>query len=99
MPYVELSGVHPWFEDTGGNGTPIIFLHAATGTCESWVYQLPHSLQQVFAASPMTGVIGNNHGSPPPGSSLASRATTSMDYQTTWAWTVSIWWRPPLAVP
>ena len=40
MPYVELPGVHLWFGDTGGNGIPVIFLHAATGTCQSWVYQL-----------------------------------------------------------
>ncbi len=41
MPYVELPGVDLWFNDTGGSGTPTIFLHAASGTCDSWVYQLP----------------------------------------------------------
>ena len=41
MPYVELPGVHLWYTDTGGNGVPVIFMHAASGTCESWVYQLP----------------------------------------------------------
>ena len=41
MPYVELPGVHLWYEDTGGDGVPVVFLHAASGTCESWVYQLP----------------------------------------------------------
>ena len=41
MPYVELPGVNLWYKDTGGAGTPVIFLHAATGTCESWVYQEP----------------------------------------------------------
>ncbi len=41
MPYVELPGVHLWYTDTGGTGTPVIFLHAASGTCESWVYQVP----------------------------------------------------------
>jgi pimeloyl-ACP methyl ester carboxylesterase len=41
MPYVQLPGVHFWYEDTGGTGTPVIFLHAASGTSESWMYQVP----------------------------------------------------------
>ena len=41
MSYVELPGVHLWYNDTGGTGTPVIFMHAASGTCQSWVYQLP----------------------------------------------------------
>ena len=41
MPYVELPGVHLWYNDTGGGGTPVVFMHAASGTCDSWVYQLP----------------------------------------------------------
>ncbi|MBM3222378.1 MAG: alpha/beta hydrolase [Candidatus Tectomicrobia bacterium] len=41
MPSLHLPGVHLWYTDTGGSGTPVILLHAASGTCESWVYQLP----------------------------------------------------------
>ena len=41
MPYVEVPGVRLWYSDTGGEGTPVILLHAASGTCESWVYQVP----------------------------------------------------------
>jgi pimeloyl-ACP methyl ester carboxylesterase len=41
MPSLELPGVHLWYNDTGGTGTPVIFLHAASGTSDSWVYQLP----------------------------------------------------------
>ena len=41
MPYLTLPGVDLWYEDTGGDGTPVIFLHAASGTCECWVHQLP----------------------------------------------------------
>ncbi len=41
MPYLTLPGVDLWYEDAGGSGTPVIFLHAASGTCESWVFQLP----------------------------------------------------------
>ncbi len=41
MPFLKLPGVDLWYEDTGGSGTPVILLHAASGTCDSWVYQLP----------------------------------------------------------
>ena len=41
MPYVELPGIHLWYNDTGGSGVPVVFMHAASGTCDSWVYQLP----------------------------------------------------------
>ncbi len=41
MPSLTLPGVDLWYEDTGGSGTPVLFMHAASGTCESWVYQLP----------------------------------------------------------
>ncbi len=41
MPYVNLPGVDLWYEDTGGDGIPVIFLHAATGTTGCWIYQLP----------------------------------------------------------
>ena len=41
MPYLSLPGVDLWFEDTGGMGEPVVFLHAASGTSECWVYQLP----------------------------------------------------------
>ena len=41
MAYVELPGVRLWYSDSGGAGIPVVFLHAASGTCESWVYQVP----------------------------------------------------------
>ncbi len=41
MPYLSLPGADLWYEDTSGNAEPVVFLHAASGTCESWVYQLP----------------------------------------------------------
>jgi pimeloyl-ACP methyl ester carboxylesterase len=34
--YAELPGVKLWFTDTGGSGTPIVLLHANTGTSASW---------------------------------------------------------------
>ena len=41
MSYLNLPGVDLWYEDTGGSGVPVILLHAATGTTECWVHQLP----------------------------------------------------------
>ena len=41
MSYLSLPGVDLWYEDSGGPGTPVILLHAASGTCEAWEYQLP----------------------------------------------------------
>ena len=41
MPYLTLPGVDLWYEDDGGNGVPVVLLHAASGTCDSWVYQRP----------------------------------------------------------
>ena len=41
MPYVTLPGVDLWYEDTGGDGVPVVLCHAASGTCDCWVYQLP----------------------------------------------------------
>ena len=41
MPYVSLPGVDLWHEDTGGDGVPVILLHAATGTTDCWIHQLP----------------------------------------------------------
>ena len=40
MPFLSLPGVELWYEDTGRVGTPVILLHAASGTCEGWGYQL-----------------------------------------------------------
>ena len=42
MPFVELPGVDLWYNDTGrGTGTPVIFMHAASGASDSWVHQVP----------------------------------------------------------
>ena len=41
MPYLSLPGVDLWYEDTGGSGAPVVLLHAASGTTECWVNQLP----------------------------------------------------------
>lgn len=41
MPYAELPGVRLWYSDSGGSGPPVVCMHAAFGTTESWVGQLP----------------------------------------------------------
>lgn len=41
MPYADLPGVHLWYTDSGGDGVPVAFLHAASGNADSWAYQLP----------------------------------------------------------
>ena len=57
MPYVELPGVHLWYTDTGGNGVPVVFMHAASGTCDSWVHQLP-----AFTAASYRGITYDRRG-------------------------------------
>jgi pimeloyl-ACP methyl ester carboxylesterase len=39
--FASLPGVRLWFTDTGGNGEPIVLLHANTGTSEIWEPQIP----------------------------------------------------------
>jgi pimeloyl-ACP methyl ester carboxylesterase len=38
--YAELPGVQLWFTDTGGNGAPLVLLHANTGTSAAWEHQV-----------------------------------------------------------
>lgn len=38
--FANLPGVRLWFVDTGGPGTPVVLLHANTGTVEAWQYQI-----------------------------------------------------------
>jgi len=38
--YADLPGVKLWFTDTGGDGVPIVLLHANTGTSQSWEAQV-----------------------------------------------------------
>jgi pimeloyl-ACP methyl ester carboxylesterase len=39
--FAEVPGVRLWYTDTGGSGTPVIFLHAATGSSRVWEKQIP----------------------------------------------------------
>jgi pimeloyl-ACP methyl ester carboxylesterase len=38
--FADLPGVRLWFTDTGGNGEPVVLMHAITGTSESWQPQI-----------------------------------------------------------
>jgi pimeloyl-ACP methyl ester carboxylesterase len=46
--YAELAGVKLWFTDTGGVGTPIVLLHANTGTSESWQPQVTSFVREGY---------------------------------------------------
>jgi pimeloyl-ACP methyl ester carboxylesterase len=39
--YADLPGLRIWYGDTGGNGVPVVFLHAATGSVRVWEHQIP----------------------------------------------------------
>ena len=39
--YADLPGVRLWYKDTGGRGIPVVFLHANTGSSQSWERQIP----------------------------------------------------------
>jgi pimeloyl-ACP methyl ester carboxylesterase len=39
--YADLPGVRIWYVDTGGSGTPIVFLHSNTGSSANWEHQIP----------------------------------------------------------
>ena len=39
--YAALPGVRIWYRDTGGDGVPVVFVHAATGSSQVWEQQLP----------------------------------------------------------
>jgi pimeloyl-ACP methyl ester carboxylesterase len=44
----DLPGVRLWFNDSGGRGTPVVFVHAATGSSRVWEYQRPAFTQRGF---------------------------------------------------
>lgn len=39
--YAELPGVRLSYRDTGGDGTAVVFMHAATGSSRVWEHQIP----------------------------------------------------------
>jgi pimeloyl-ACP methyl ester carboxylesterase len=41
MPLIDIPDAQIWYQDTGGNGIPVVFVHPAAATSETWVQQLP----------------------------------------------------------
>ncbi len=41
MPSIEIPDAQLWYEDTGGDGDPVVFVHPAAASRETWVHQLP----------------------------------------------------------
>lgn len=39
--YASLPGVRLFYRDTGGRGTPVVFMHSATGSSAVWEHQIP----------------------------------------------------------
>src|SRR5919201_924664 len=39
--FAELPGVRLWYQDSGGAGVPVVFIHAATGSSQVWEHQVP----------------------------------------------------------
>ncbi|TYK44335.1 alpha/beta fold hydrolase [Actinomadura decatromicini] len=46
--YAPVPGGRVWYWDTGGHGTPIVLLHAYSGSAESWPYQQPYLAKAGF---------------------------------------------------
>ena len=41
MPLIEVPQARLWYEDTGGDGTPVVFVHPAAASSATWEHQLP----------------------------------------------------------
>ena len=41
MPLIEIPDADIWYEDTGGDGPPVVFVHPAAASSETWEQQIP----------------------------------------------------------
>lgn len=41
MPLIDIPDAQLWYEDTGGDGEPVVFVHPAAASSETWVHQVP----------------------------------------------------------
>ena len=41
MPYAPLDNGQLWYDDAGGDGTPVVFVHGIAGNSEAWYQQWP----------------------------------------------------------
>lgn len=42
MPHAQVNGQQIWYEDTGGDGPPVVFAHGFLMDAEMWVHQISH---------------------------------------------------------
>ena len=57
MPYADIPGARLWFKETGRHGAPVMFLHAASGTSDSWGLQEPATWKRWLKCLVSTGSI------------------------------------------
>ncbi len=50
MPTVDVPGAALWYEDTGGPGAPVVFVHPAAASSAGWFNQVPASARPASAA-------------------------------------------------
>jgi pimeloyl-ACP methyl ester carboxylesterase len=55
--HAAIQGAQVWFEDTGGDGAPVAFLHAGSGSSLLWKHQLP-----AFAAAGYRAIAYDRRG-------------------------------------
>lgn len=48
MPLIDIPDAQLWYQDTGGNGVPVVFVHPAAATSETWVQQLPAFIEDRY---------------------------------------------------
>ena len=41
MPHIEIPDAELWFDDTGGDGPPVVFVHPAAASSQTWEQQIP----------------------------------------------------------
>ena len=41
MPLIDVPDARLWYEDTGGDGVPVVFVHPAAASSETWAHQVP----------------------------------------------------------
>jgi pimeloyl-ACP methyl ester carboxylesterase len=41
MAELNIPGARLYYQDAGGDGTPVVFMHPASGSADSWEFQLP----------------------------------------------------------
>ncbi|MER6914083.1 alpha/beta hydrolase [Streptomyces sp. NPDC000594] len=63
---VEVDGARLVYWDTGGDGAPVVLLHPASGSAESWPYQQPFLARAGFRVIGYSrrGAAGSGHGDP-----------------------------------